>query len=177
MTTIYTTTFSLFLIGVSAQFNHENTQKKLHLDFSHSITLCADTFSLFLHQSFSSIQPFDHSICNHLQFVSSLQFQHNSTMQIPTKPHLDFSHSITLYAISFSSFLHQSFNTIQPCKYPQNFTWILVIRSPYMQSPSTHFFTKVSAQFSQENTHKTSLGTNHEDLNPTISKKQRGINK
>ena len=108
MTTIYTTTFSLFLIGVSAQFNHENTQKKLHLDFSHSITLCADTFSLFLHQSFSSIQPFDHSICNHLHFVSSLHFQHNSTMQIPTKPYLDFSHSITLYAISFSSFLHQS---------------------------------------------------------------------
>ena len=61
----------------------------------------------------------NYHIYNHFQFVFSLEFQHNSTMKIPTKLHLDFSHSITLYATTFSSFLHQSFNTIQPCKYPQ----------------------------------------------------------
>ena len=83
ITTIYITTFSLFFIRVSTQFNHENT-----------------------HKTSLGFQSFDHLICNHIQLVSSLEFQHNSIMKIPTKLHLDFSNSITLYAATFNSFLH-----------------------------------------------------------------------
>ena len=124
-----------FFTRVSAQFDHENTLKT----------------------SFG-FQPFDYLICSRLQLVSSLEFQHNSTMKIPTKLHLEFSHLITPYAATFSSFLHQSFSPIQPCKYPQNFTQISAIRSLYMQPSSAHFFTRVSTQFIPVNTHKTSLG-------------------
>ena len=108
MTTIYTTTFSLFLIGVSAQFNHENTQKNF-------------------------------------TWISVIRSPY---VQTPlacffTRVLAQFNHSITLYATTFTSFLHYIFSTIQPCKYPQNLTWISAIRSPYMQSPSARFFTRV----------------------------------
>ena len=59
-----------------------------------------------IHKTSLGFQPFDYPICSHLQLVSSLEFQHNSAMQIPTKLHLDFSHSITLYAVTFNSFLY-----------------------------------------------------------------------
>ena len=62
----------------------------------------------------------------------------------------------TIYIATFSLFLHLSFNTIQPWKYPQNFTWISTIRSPYMQPPNLLKFSLISTYIKENFSHKQS---------------------
>ena len=88
----------------------------------------------------------DHHIYNHLQLVSSLEFQHNSTMKIPKKTSLGFQ--------SFDHPMCRHLQLVSSLEFQLNST----IRSLYMQPPSIRFFITFLAQFNHANTHKTLLG-------------------